>query len=188
MRVPINLASQPFRKDRAMVVASMAVSALLAATLVLLLYLGMQDRTQLAGVRYDVTRLKRQIASLTTEQSRFDGVLRKPENASVLERSVFLNYLIYHKAISWSHIFADLEKIVPYNVKIISLRPSVNAQNQVVLDLNAGAASTAALIDMLKSMETNPAFSLVYSKTIQPPTQADPLYRCHVTVNYAQKL
>jgi len=31
-----------------------------------------------------------------------DAVLHQPENASVLERSVFLNDLIYHKAISWS--------------------------------------------------------------------------------------
>jgi len=42
-----------------------------------------------------------------------DAVLHQPENASVLERSVFLNDLIYHKAISWSRMFADLEKTAP---------------------------------------------------------------------------
>jgi type IV pilus assembly protein PilN len=188
MKAPINLASQPFRRDRALIAASLAVSAFLMATLVLFVYLAMLDRAQLAGVRHDIARLHRQVAALATEQGRFDGVLRKPENASVLERSVFLNYLIYHKAISWSHIFGDLEKTVPYNVKIISLRPSINAQNQVVLDMNAGAESAQALIDFLKSLESSSVFSQVYSKTIQQPTQAEPLYRCHVTVDYAQKL
>ena len=33
MKIPINLASQPFRRDRAMLVASIAVSLLLAGTL-----------------------------------------------------------------------------------------------------------------------------------------------------------
>jgi len=188
MKIPINLASQPFRRDRAMIAASLAVSAFLVASLALFVYLALQDRAQLAGVRHDISRLRRQITSLNTEQSRFDAVLHQPENASVLERSVFLNYLIYHKAISWSHIFADLETTIPYNVKVISLRPSINAQNQVVLDIYAGAESANALYDFLKSMEGSTIFSELYAKNIQPPTQAEPLWRCHATVKYAQKL
>lgn len=186
--IPINLASQPFRRDRAMILASLAVSVVLVCTLSLLIYLALQDRAQMAGVRHDVARLHREITAVSSQQAGYDTVLRKPENALVLDTTVFLNYLIYHKAISWSHIFSDLEKTVPYNVKIVSLRPSINAQNQVVLDINAGAESSQALIDLLKSLESSSVFSQVYSKTIQQPTQAEPLYRCHVTVNYAQKL
>lgn len=188
MKVPINLASQPFRRDRAMFAASAVVSLVLCATLGYLVYLALLDRAQLGGLRHDIAHLHRQIASLSTEQSRFDGVLRKPENATVLERSVFLNYLIYHKAISWSRIFADLERTIPYNVKILSLRPSINAQNQVVLDINAGAESAGALYGYLKSLEGSNVFSSLSAKNVQPPTQAEPLWRCHATVNYAQKL
>ena len=41
----------------------------------------------------------------------------------MLERSVFLNALLYRKGISWTRIFADLEKVVPHNVRIMSDPP-----------------------------------------------------------------
>jgi len=59
----------------------------------------------------------------------------------VLERSVFLNAVLYRKGISWTRIFADLEKTVPYNVKVLAIRPSVNSQNEVMLDMTVGADS-----------------------------------------------
>ncbi len=48
MKIPINLASQPFRRDRAMLVASAAISLALVMTLGLLFDLAMLDRAQLA--------------------------------------------------------------------------------------------------------------------------------------------
>ena len=127
MKIPINLASQPFRRDRAMLAASIAVSLMLVGTLGALISLIMADRALLADVRSDVDGLNRQIRAATAEQERLDAVLRKPENAEVLERSVFLNALLYRKGISWTRIFADLEKTVPYNVKVLAIRPSVNS-------------------------------------------------------------
>ena len=62
------------------------------------------------------------------EQAELDAVLRKPENAEVLERSVFLNTLLLRKGISWTRILADLEKTMPHNVRIIQIHPSVDAE------------------------------------------------------------
>ena len=188
MKIPINLASQPFRRDRAMFAASAAVSVALLMTLGLLIYLAMLDRAQLGDLRAGIARLNNRIASVGREQSAMDAVLRKPENEVVLERSVFINNLLVHKAISWSRLFTDLEKTIPYNVKILALHPSVNGQNQVSLDMTAGAESPEALIAFLRALEQSTLFGGVNEHNTIPPTQAEPLYRCRVTVNYAQKL
>ena len=188
MKIPINLASQPFRRDRAMLAASMAVSLVLVATLGALISLIMADRAQLADVRSDVDGLNRQIRAATAEQERLDAVLRKPENAEVLETSVFLNSLLYRKGISWTRIFSDLEKTVPYNVKVLAIRPSVNSANQVMLDMTVGADSPEPVIQLYKTLEESPLFGLVMEHSSQSPTQSDPLYRYRITVIYAQKL
>jgi type IV pilus assembly protein PilN len=188
MKIPINLASQPFRRDRAMLAASIAVSLMLVGTLGVLISLIMTDRALLADVRSDVDGLNRQIRAATAEQERLDGVLRKPENAEVLERSVFLNSLLYRKGISWTRIFADLEKTIPYNVKVLAIRPSVNAQNQVMLDMTVGADSPDPVIQLYKALEESPLFSSAMGHSSLPPTQSDPLYRYRITVIYAQKL
>jgi type IV pilus assembly protein PilN len=188
MKIPINLASQPFRRDRAVLAASVAVSLILVGTLGGLVAMIMADRAQLADVRNDVDRLNRQIRAATADQGRLDAVLRKPENAEVLERSVFLNALLYRKGISWTRIFADLEKTVPYNVKVLAIRPSVNSQNQVLLDMTVGADSPEPVIQLYRALEESPLFGSVVEHSSLPPTQSDPLYRYRMTVIYAQKL
>ncbi len=188
MNIPINLASQPFRRDRAMLVASAAVSVALLLTLGLLAYLAMLDRAQLADLHKDIRKLNQQIRFVTEQQSAANGVLRKPENAVVLERSLFINNLLIYKGISWSRLLTDLEKTVPFNVKLLSLHPSVSPQSRVLLDLNVGAESPEALIQFLKALESSPVFGDVVEHNRIPPSQSEPLYRLHVTVNYAQKL
>jgi type IV pilus assembly protein PilN len=188
MKIPINLASQPFRRDRAILVASAVLSLALLLTLGGLIYLYLMDRAQSAELRSEVERLDRQIWVANAEQARLDAILRKPENSTVLERSVFINTLLYHKGISWSRLFADLENTVPYNVKLISLVPSVNADNKVMLDITVAADNPEALVGFALAMEKSAVFRDVYIHNNQPPTQAEPFHRVRVTVNYAQKL
>lgn len=187
MKIPINLASQPFRRDRAMLAASVAVSLLLVSTLGVLISLAMADRAQMADVRADISRLNGRIRAANTEQARLDTVLRKPENAEVLERSIFLNDLLARKGVSWTRIFADLEKVLPYNVRIIQIHPSVDAQNRISLDMQVGSESAEPVIKLLQTM-AEPPFARPDVKLQQAPTQAEPLYRFRVSVDYGQKL
>jgi type IV pilus assembly protein PilN len=187
MKFPINLASQPFRRDRAMVAATVALSAALLTTLGILILLAMADRRQMADVRTDIARLNARMRALGAEQAQLDAVLRKPENAEVLDVSVFLNDLLLRKGISWTRIFADLEKVVPYNVRIIQIHPTVDAQNRISLDMQVGAEAAGPIIELVKRMSEAP-FSKPDPKLLQPPTQAEPLYRYRMSVEYAQKL
>ena len=188
MRLPVNLASQPFRRDRAVLVASGVVGVLLIALLAFLLSLNSLESGQVAETRKEIARLESQLHAVSAQQARQDAILRQPENAEVLERSLFLNALLYRKGISWTRIFADLEKVVPYNVRIMTIRPSVVGQNQISLDMTIGSESPGPVIDLLKNLESSPRFGAVYSHSLLPPTQTDKLYRCRVSVNYAQKL
>ena len=156
MKIPINLASQPFRRDRAMLVASVAVSMLLVGSLGALIALAMTDNAQLADVRKDVNQLRTQIAAAGKRQSEFDAVVRKPENAEVLERSVFLNTLLYRKGISWTRILADLEKTMPPNVKMLNIQPYVTGKNQITLNLQVGSEGPEPVIAFYRALEGSP--------------------------------
>jgi type IV pilus assembly protein PilN len=188
MKIPINLASQPFRSDRAMLVASVAVSLLLVGSLTGLISLAMTDRAQLKDLRHDVSQIKEQLLRETAQQAVLDNVLRRPENAVVLETSVFINTLLYRKGISWTRILADLEKTMPARVKVLTIRPYVSGKNQVTLDMLVGSESAEPVIDLYKSMENSPLFGAVTQQSYLPPSQAEPLHRYRFMVNYAQKL
>src|SRR5260370_19528214 len=140
IHVPINLASEPFRRDRTMLLAAAVLGVHVVALLGLQISTIVDERHQAADVRVTLNRLSAQLRTISTEQAKLNATLRQPENAEVLERSLFLNTLIERKAISWSKIFSDLEKVMPYNVRLVSVRlPEVDAQNEVLLDMVVGS-------------------------------------------------
>jgi hypothetical protein len=188
MKIPINIASQPFRRDRPMIAAYLALSAILATLLVALVIFIQQNGQQLVGMHLDIARLNRQIHTVSIEKTRLDGIMRQPQNSSVLEWSVLINTMIYQKAISWSLLFADLEKTLPYDVKVVALHPQVDTLNHVKLDITVGADKSGSIVMALKALESSPSFGPVKLGSSFPPTQAEPLYRYRFTVNYAQKL
>ena len=188
MRISINLASQPFRRVRAMLLASVAVSLALMATLAVLISLILTDRTQMADVRRDIDRLSRQNRQAGAQEATLAAVLKRPENAEVLERSVFINTLLYRKGISWTRIFSDLEKTLPYNVKIVAIHPTLDSQNHVILDMTIASETAEAAIQGEIALENSPLFGELVQHQSQPPSQAYPLYTYRLTVNYAQEL
>jgi type IV pilus assembly protein PilN len=188
MKIPINLASQPFRRDRAMVMASIVVSLLLVATLGVLINLARQDSQQLGDVRHEVAMLKQQVQKVADQQAKLNAVIHKPENETVLERSVFINTLLLRKGISWNQIFTDLEETIPYNVKLVRIRPTVDSEGRVSLDMIVASETNGPAVEALKAFQENPKFGPVEWKNISPPSQTEPLYRLALNVTYAQKL
>jgi len=188
MKFPVNLATQPSRKDRPILVASGAVAILMVVSLVVLVSLALADRRRSADTRRVIARLNQQMARTAAGQNKLDAVLRQPENAEVLERSLFLNALLYQKGISWTRLFEDLEKVLPPNVRLIQIRPQVVSERQVYLEMLVGAESPAPVIEMLSRFASSEVFGATTVPSFVPPSQTDPLYRYRVSVNYAQKL
>ncbi|HEY1338088.1 MAG TPA: hypothetical protein VGF59_11295 [Bryobacteraceae bacterium] len=189
MRIPINLASEPFRKDRPVLVASVAGSIALAILLLVLVSGVVSARRRAATLRETVDRLNRQVQVFSGQQSKLDGTLRQPGNAEVLDRSVFLNTLIERKGISWTRIFSDLDKVMPPNVRLVYIRlPQINSQNRVTLDMVVAAQSPDPVFEFLRRVEASPLFGPAEVPVFMPPGQNEPLYRYRVSVSYAQKL
>jgi type IV pilus assembly protein PilN len=188
MKFPINLATQPFHKDRPILFASAAVAVLMLCSLILLGSLAIADRRRSADTRAVIARLDQQIARATADQARLDAVLRRPDNAEVMERSLFLNALLYRKGVSWTRVFADLEKTLPPDVRLITIRPQVVSERQIHLEMVIAAASPGPVFEALRALESSEVFGETNVYNSAPPSQSEPLFRCRVSVNYAQKL
>src|SRR5688500_13470487 len=177
MRIPLNLSSEPFRRDRPMIVASVAVGILMAGVLSMLIWLYFAERGEMADTREAIARLETRVASMSAEQARLESILRQPQNAEVLERSIFLNSLLMRKGISWTRIFSDLESVMPYNVRLISVRPEVTAENEILLAMNVASAAREPVIEMIKRLETTPQFGAAAVTGPVPPGQTEPVSR-----------
>jgi hypothetical protein len=189
MRVQVNLASEPFRRDRPMLVASTACAVVLVALLGVLVFLIVSERGRQTETRRAVSKLNSELRAISTEQTRLESTLRQPMNAEVLERSLLLNSLILRKSISWTKLYADIEGVKPDNVRLVQVRlPQINSRNEVTLDMEVGAQNPGEFIEFLKHLQDSPLFGPTNTSRISPPTQNEPLWRYRVMVSYAQKL
>ena len=188
MRIGINLASEPFRRERALLVASSLVSGLMLASFVALGLMVWHEHQTKAEERRSIEKLEKLVAAVDKEQSGVNGVLRTSGNSETLERNLFLNNLIARKGISWTRIFGDLEQVLPYSVRIVSVRPQVDNKNEIQLDMVVGCASAEPIIELIKRLEASPLFGGTQVHSSLPPSQSEPLLRYRISVNYAQKL
>jgi type IV pilus assembly protein PilN len=188
MRTNLNLATNPFGRDRIFYLASGLTGILLLAAA--LFMVGTFTSTYRRSPELDrrIDGYRRQLATLAQKQAQLDGVLRRPENSVVLEQSLFLNDLLYRKGISWTRTFADLEQLMPPRVRLIGIRPQVNAENEVSLDMQIGTETREAFVEFLKAVESSEQFRSAMLHGDAPPTENQPLFRFRLTVTYDQKL
>lgn len=188
MKIQVNLASEPFRRDRPMIVASAAVGFLLLMSLGVLISLAFGERARAAEARATLDSMEKQLESMSREDAKLQGVLRQTRNAEVLDRSVFLNALLLRKGVSWTKIFEDLEKVTPHNVRLMSVRPQISSRNELILEMWVGALGTEPVNTFVMQLEQAPQFGSTTVHTSLPPSQNEPMFRYRVSVNYAQTL
>ena len=145
MKIPINLASQPFRRDRAMMVAMGTVAALLVVSLAVLIELAQAGP---AAARRPAARDRRaqcQPAPGFLRRAAAGGDAPPAAECHRARAQRVYQRFDFHKSVSWSRLFADLEKTVPYNVRVMTLHPTVDSRNEVMLDMTVGAEKPEAL-------------------------------------------
>jgi len=190
----INLASQPFRRERAQNVALGLICLLLMCSFLVGLSLFFSGRRHADDIRRKIGKEEAQLRTLRRDEGGFASFLAKPDNADVFSRNVFLNELIARRAVSWTVVFRDLEKPLPANMRLEGLRlpqvsgPEPTGTNRVLLDMVVGTAQPETFIELMKRLQESPLFGAAQVLGQQPPTQNDPLFKFRVTVAYAQKL
>ncbi len=190
----INIASQPFRRERAQNAALAVVGMALTVSLLALLILILRERVQVADLRRSINSENAELAAIQRAQAQYSTVLAKPGNADVVSQSVLLNELIARRSVSWTRVFEDLGTVLPTNMRLLSVRlPQVAAEkgtgrNRVELDMVVGTEQPPAMLTFLRKLQESKLFGAASVMTQTPPSQNDPLYKYRLTVAYAQQL
>jgi len=158
MRLDINLATRPYEDAREFWARwGMGVGLLAALTMILLVF-AVRGWTNAGRDRHNIAQLQQQIAELNQERADDQAVLDMPVNRSTRDQSQFLNGLIQRKAFSWTRVFEDLEQVIPPNLHVVSLRPELNEQNQMQLDMKVACDTRAAAVELVHRMESSRHF------------------------------
>jgi type IV pilus assembly protein PilN len=158
MRLDLNLATRPYEDAREFWIrwgSAVGILVLLTLALVGWTIRGWMD----AGRdRQAISQLQAQIHERDTERGSAQAYLEMTANRSTRDQSQFLNGLIQRKAFSWTRVFEDLERVMPNSAHVVSLRPEINEQGQLQLDLKVVGDTRAPAVELLHRMESSKHF------------------------------
>lgn len=158
MRLDINLATRPYEDAREFWVRWGLGVALLGVLTLVLLGWAVQGWTKAGRDRHNIAQLQEQIAERDHERAKEQAFLDLAANRSTRDQSQFLNGLIQRKAFSWTRVFEDLERVMPSNLHVVSLRPELNEQNQMQLDMKVACETRSAAVELVHRMEGSKHF------------------------------
>jgi type IV pilus assembly protein PilN len=153
MRLDINLATRPYEDAREFWGRWGLGVGVLGVLTLLLLGLTVSDWRKAGKDRQDIAQLEAQIAERDNERAKAQAYLDMAANRSTRDQSQFVNGLIQRKSFSWTRVFEDLEQVMPPNLHVVSLRPELNEQNQMELDMRVAGDNRSAAIELVHRME-----------------------------------
>ena len=175
MRLNINLASQPYevaRQYRQRMTASDRRSGSWLrwccwATLFISEFIPRTLIRQLA-------EMQQQIDGLDREEAQARAILNKPANRVVADQADFLNELFARKALSWTRIFTEMERIVPPELHVVSMKPDYTKTNDLVLHMVVATDSRDRAVELVRHLEKSNHFRQpqVVAETVVANTSA----------------
>ena len=158
MRLDINLATRPYEDAREFWARWGLGVGLLGLLTLVLLGLAVRGWTQAGRDRQNIAQLQDQIAERDRERATAQAFLDMSVNRSTRDQSQFVNGLIQRKSFSWTRVFEDLERVMPPNLHVVSLRPELNEQNQMQLDMKVAGDTRGAAVELVHRMEGSSHF------------------------------
>ncbi len=158
MRININLATERYEAGRQYLQRTQALVAMLAIVAALLVGYIIYQRSHTRDIDARIAQARQELAELNGEKAQAQAILNKPANRGIADQSEFLNELFARKSLSWTRIFSEMERIMPYNIHVVSMKPDYTPNNELVVHVVVATDSRDRAVELVKRMEQSSRF------------------------------
>ncbi|HPC83205.1 MAG TPA: hypothetical protein P5234_07555 [Thermoanaerobaculaceae bacterium] len=133
---------------------------------------------QVRALRARRDRLAREVAAADRELGAVGWRKLQAETAAFQE-------VVARRQLSWSQMLADLERVVPWNVRLVSVTPAAQKEGSLRLTLRGVAVSREAWLGLLAALFADPSFSdPVPASEDSPASSGGQGYQVSLSVTY----
>ena len=158
MRLNINLATQPYEDARLFWKRWGSGLVALGLVTLVLLYFTIAGWLAARQDRVLIDKAEQQIATRDLERSNAQATLNAPQNQTTRDQSAFLNDLFERKALSWTQLFEELERVMPARLHVVSITPELTPDKQLKIKLLVAGDSRDGALELVRKMEASPRF------------------------------
>jgi len=158
MRFDINLASSPYQDARSFYRRYGTALGLMALLTLVLIGVAWHEWSSTRSVSAQIDEVHNAIAELDRQKAEAERILNLPENSGTRDGAQFVNQLITRKAFSWTQVFAQLEKMMPNQIHVVSITPELGADDQLSMKIILAGDSLDKAIELMHNLEKSPNF------------------------------
>jgi hypothetical protein len=184
MRRP-NLASSPFVDVRPVLVVGGALT--LVAIVLTGISLGevVRARGRERAAASALVRLQARRTELATKVEATNRKLAGVGWKKLQVETVAMQDVVARRKLVWSQLLAELERVVPWDIRLVDITPMINRDGSIEVDLSGAATSREAWLKLLALFFVDPKFSNPLPRAEESPSVTNGQgYRFSLTVRY----
>jgi type IV pilus assembly protein PilN len=158
MRININLATERYEAVRQYLQRIRTLVALMAVVTALLVGYIVYQRSHTRDIDAKIAKARQELSELNNEKAQAQAILNKPVNRGIADQSEFLNELFARKSLSWTRIFSEMERIMPPNIHVVSMKPDYTVNNELLVHMLVATDSRDRAVELVKRMEKSSHF------------------------------
>ena len=159
--VTLNLASRPFRNNLLVGTALGVAGAALVVATISNLYIFLSYGSSYAELKQEQAKDRERIAALQVQERKMADEVRSRNYKKAFEEGKVASELILRASFSWTQLFNKLETLVPPDVVMTAIRPSITNEG-IVIRIEGVAKSHSALLSFEQKLLGSPAFAKVF--------------------------
>ena len=158
MRFNINLATHPYEDAGSFYRRWATGLAVLALATLVLIAVAVHEWMSTRSITKQIAGIQKQIDQLDDTRNQAQAILNRPENQGTRRRSTFVNGLIEIKSFSWTQVLADMERLIPTRVQLVSIKPELDKEDQIQVTITAVGDSYEKGVELLRNLEKSRYF------------------------------
>ena len=157
LKIDINLSSRPFVNNRRFYLTAGLLLTLLGLVSYWNFYRYQSTHSRRGEFNQQLYRDRARFETLGEEQEQLMARLQTADTAEFLDQVEYINALIERRTFSWTLLLNDLEKVVPPNLQIVSIRPQLLGK-EIRIEIVASARSSRDAIQFIGNLESSGQF------------------------------
>lgn len=165
----LNLASRPFRNNVPIWVGLVALALVIVAFAGWNVHAYLHASGQLGALRASIGSVDRQMADLARRDKEAEKRAKEFDLKTLTAQAAYANEILLRRGLSWTRLFNQLEKVVPYEVHATSIRPLYGGKEAagkgpalagvVPIEIDGQAQSLEAFLEFERALIVNPHYA-----------------------------
>lgn len=158
----LNLASDPWQNSRPFWITVGITAAVIAILLINNVQAAWRYYVETEETRAAISEIQARTTAEAQNARRLQERLETMDRADLMRRVDFVNSQIVERAFSWSQLIDHLERVLPNDVRLTTLRPMIEDEGPILLSLSCIAKDQDAYVDTIRQITADPYFENPY--------------------------